>query len=94
MIGWYCQQNGQEFEQTPEGSEGLERLACCSPWGRRESDTTQQLNSKGVKLNISLYSSFKLDLKQHLELKMEVKKTSQILLSVCFLVLLGNPPSI
>ena len=35
MIGWYHQHNGQEFEPTPEDSEGLERLACCSPLGRR-----------------------------------------------------------
>ena len=27
--------NGQEFEQTPEDSEGQGSLACCSPWGRK-----------------------------------------------------------
>ena len=32
--------NGQEFEQTPEAGEGQGSLACCSPWGQRESDTT------------------------------------------------------
>ena len=33
------------FEQTPGDSEGWGRLACCSPWGAKESDTTQQLNN-------------------------------------------------
>ena len=32
--------NGHESEQTPEDSEGQGNLACCSPWGHKESDTT------------------------------------------------------
>ena len=31
---------GHEFEQTLGDSEGKERLACCHPWGHKESDTT------------------------------------------------------
>ena len=34
-----------EFEQTLEDSEGQGSLACCSPWGRKESNMTQQLNN-------------------------------------------------
>ena len=34
------QLNGHEFEQTPGNSEGQRSLACCSPWGREESDMT------------------------------------------------------
>ena len=34
-------QNGHEFEQTLGGSEGQRSRACCSPWGRKESDTTE-----------------------------------------------------
>ena len=34
-----------EFEQTPGDSEGKESLACCSSWGHKELDTTQQLNN-------------------------------------------------
>ena len=37
--------NGHEFEQTPGDSEGQRSLACCSPWGSQESDTTEQLNN-------------------------------------------------
>ena len=38
MVGWHHQLN--EFEQSLGGSEGQGRLACCSPWGRKELDTT------------------------------------------------------
>ena len=36
--------NGHEFEQTPRHGEGQGSLVCCSPWGCKESDITQQLN--------------------------------------------------
>ena len=45
MIGWHHQLNGQEFEQTLGDSEGQGSLVCCSPWGRKESDTTERLNN-------------------------------------------------
>ena len=45
MVGWYHWLNGHEFEQTMGDSEGQASLACCSPWGRKESDTTWQLNN-------------------------------------------------
>ena len=45
MVGWHHQLNKHEFEQTPEDSEGEGSLACCSPWGRKESDATEQLNN-------------------------------------------------
>ena len=38
------QLNGHKYEQTPGDSEGERSLACCSSWGRKESDTTEQLN--------------------------------------------------
>ena len=40
MVGWHHWLNGHEFEQTPRDSEGLGSLACCSPWGCKESDMT------------------------------------------------------
>ena len=45
MVGWHQHLNGHEFEQTLGDSEGQGSLACCSPWGYKESDTTEQLNS-------------------------------------------------
>ena len=43
IIGSHHRFNGYEFEQTLEDSEGQGRLACCSPWGYKES--TEQLNN-------------------------------------------------
>ena len=40
LVGWPHQLNGHEFDQTPGDSEGHGSLACCSPWGPKESDTT------------------------------------------------------
>ena len=37
--------NGYEFELTQGDGEGLGSLVCYSPWGRKESDTTEQLNN-------------------------------------------------
>ena len=37
--------DGHEFEQTPGVGDGQGSLACCSPWGRKESDTTERLNN-------------------------------------------------
>ena len=36
----YHQFNGHELEQTLGDSEGQGGLACCSPWGRKDSDRT------------------------------------------------------
>ena len=44
MVGWHHRLNGYEFEQTLGDSGGQGSLACCSPWGRKELDTTQRLN--------------------------------------------------
>ena len=45
MVGWHHQLNGQEFEQTLGDGEGQGSLVCCSSWGHKESDTTEQLNT-------------------------------------------------
>ena len=34
----------RESEQVPGDGEGQESLACCSPWGQKESDMTEKLN--------------------------------------------------
>ena len=41
-MAWHSE---EEFEQTPGDSEGQGSLAFCSPWGHKESDTTEQLNN-------------------------------------------------
>ena len=40
MVRQHHQLNGCEFEQTSGDSGGQRNLACCSPWGLKESDTT------------------------------------------------------
>ena len=41
MVGWHPQLNGHEFEQTPGDGEGQGSRLCCSPWGRKQLDTTE-----------------------------------------------------
>ena len=45
MVGWHHQLDGHEFEQALGDGEGRGSLACCSPWGHKESDRTEQLNN-------------------------------------------------
>ena len=53
MIGWHHWLNGREFKQTlGNGGQG-----CTYPWGLKESDTTEWLNSNKVSFHIRLYSS-------------------------------------
>ena len=39
MVGWHDQLNGNVSEQALGVGDGQGRLACCSPWGRKEPDT-------------------------------------------------------
>ena len=45
MVVWHCQFNGHELGQTQGDDEGQGGLACCSPWGCKELDMTEQLNN-------------------------------------------------
>ena len=45
MVGWHHPLDGHESEQTLGDGEGQGSPACCSPWGHKESDTTQRLNN-------------------------------------------------
>ena len=44
MVGWHHRVDGHEFEQAPGVGDRQGSLVCCSPWGRKESDTTEWLN--------------------------------------------------
>ena len=44
MARWHHWLNGCESEWTPGVGDGQGGLACCDSWGRKESDTTEQLN--------------------------------------------------
>ena len=44
MTGWQHWLDGRESEWTPGDGDGQGGLTCCDSWGRKESDTTEQLN--------------------------------------------------
>jgi len=44
MVRWHNQLDGHKFEQLPGVCDEQGSLVCCSPWGRKESDTTERLN--------------------------------------------------
>ena len=45
MVGWHHRLNRHAFEQALGDGEGQGSLECCSPWGHKESDTTERLNN-------------------------------------------------
>ena len=64
MVGWHQRLNGREFEQTPGDGEGQGSLVCCSPWGHRESDTTELIKFLQT---MCVFSLFALPLSPQLE---------------------------
>ena len=48
MVGWHHQLDGHELEQVLGVGDGQGGLACCSPWGRKELDTTERLNNNNL----------------------------------------------
>ena len=48
MVGWHHRLDGHEFEQALGVGDGEGGLACCSPQGRKESDTTEQKEDRKI----------------------------------------------
>ena len=44
MVGWHHRLDGHEFDQALGVDDGQGGLMCCSPWGRKELDTTEGLS--------------------------------------------------
>ena len=44
MVGWHHRLDGYEFEQALGIGDGQGSLVCYSPWARKASDMTEQLN--------------------------------------------------
>ena len=44
IVGWYHRLNGHEFVQAPGIGDGQGSMVCCSPWGHKELNTTEQLH--------------------------------------------------
>ena len=57
MVGWHHWLDGYEFEQALGIGDGQGSLVFCSPWGRKESDTTEWLNWTELKMLKILWSS-------------------------------------
>ena len=53
MVGRHHQLNGHDFEQVLGDVEGQGSLACCSPWGLKESDRTEWLNNNRCLMKLS-----------------------------------------
>ena len=58
MVGWHHRLNGHEFEQALGVGDGQRSLVCCSPWGHKESDTTERLNNNHMKGTQSISSIY------------------------------------
>ena len=56
MIGWRHCLNGHEFEQALGDREGHGSLACCSSWGHKKSDLTEQLNDNNKACKLSFWT--------------------------------------
>ena len=55
-FGWHHRLKGHELEQALGVGDGQGSLACCSPWGHKESDTTELLNWTTIRFSkINLY---------------------------------------
>ena len=62
MVGCHHQLNRNEFKQTPGDIEGQGNLVCCSPWGHKELDMTEQVNNnKKSKICTLVYHKTNLD---------------------------------
>ena len=51
MVGWQHWLDGLDFEQAPGDGDGQGSLVCCSPWGHKESDTTEWLDWTDMQKN-------------------------------------------
>ena len=75
MVGWHHQLDGHKFEQAPGVGEGQRILVCCSPWGRKESDTTEWLKWGSYQTGVFIPFSF-----TNLDKKLDLQKTVTLFL--------------
>ena len=55
MVGWHHRLYRHEFERALGVGEGQESLVCCSPWGHKELDMTEQLNNKVHRVSVKIW---------------------------------------
>ena len=71
MVGWHHLLNGHESEKTPGDREGQGSLVCCSPWGHKESDTTE-VTQQQQQQDTDLTSYIKISSKWDPDLKLKL----------------------
>ena len=89
MVRWHHQLNGHELEQTLGDSKGQESLVYCSPWDRKESNMTLQLNNNSYNSSISNYVKYLLKLCWNL-LIISTNYSSLCLISVITSVIIAS----
>ena len=52
MVGWHHQLDGHEWEKALQFGDGQGGLVCCSPWGHKQSDSTEWLKWTELKANL------------------------------------------
>ena len=55
MVGWHHRLDGYEFEQALGDGEEQRSLECCSQWGHKELDSTEQLNNKKWEIKCDIH---------------------------------------
>ena len=55
MVGWHHHFDRHEFEQALRVGDGQGSLLCCSPWGHKELDMTEQLNLTEIYIYICMF---------------------------------------
>ena len=65
IAGWHHRLSGHESEQTLGDGEGQGSLVCCSPWGHKEVNMTEQLNNKRCIKNITIIKGVSTGRKRH-----------------------------
>ena len=60
MVGWHHWLNGHEFDLAPGDGEGQGSLACYSPWGHKELDTTEWLNNDNNTYSLKSKQAFQI----------------------------------
>ena len=71
MVGCHHQLDGHEFEQAPGVDDGQRSLVCCSPWGRKELDTTERLNCTEQPCRMGIVLIYILDIRKPMKIRIE-----------------------
>ena len=83
MVGWQHRLDRHEFEPAPGVVDGQGGLACCSPWGLKESDTTERLNNSNKCIMESFTEEVRFQLTMnHMVLPLLLSSSEQGLVSV------------